>query len=427
MDYDFKAYGVLAGSSVVANSGSSRCVGDFGSSATLSGSGTLAITGQTNVGTVVTNASSFYSAMMALTPGISSSVSNIGGATFTPGIIQLTSAAVTIGGSGTNVVTLNGAGTYLFQLVNSGITTTVAASSVSINLTNGAMASKVFWAMNGSVNFQSSGSFITAFVGSIISQGNITLGTGSSSAGSLIAPNSSGSGGGVSVGTITLNGNIVVSGHQQIFLDKVTFNYIIEATTLADSRAIQLNALDTTGGISMTAGTGGIMMSPTNGTITFGNQSSLTSVVARYGPSGIRVDSQYTDINLGTTSVTVTMAQLQTKILKITPTTAVNVTLPTSALVVAAVSSLTQPNGVMAGDAFDFVIVNLSTTTNAAGVTMVVGSGGGGGSTSSIGNMVVQATANSSGTILGSGSGMFRIMITVTTSGSESYIVYRIA
>lgn len=118
--------------------------------------------------------------------------------------------------------------------------------------------------------------------------------------------------------------------------------------------------------------------------------------------------------SIGTTNQTLTIAQVLTQVLEEDPTGAGTWTLPTAALAVAGIS------GVAAGDCLDFYVINTDGTADIA-ITIAAGSGG-----STVGNMEVES-ADTTADAISSGSGHFRIRFTVVTSGSEAYVVYRLA
>lgn len=193
-----------------------------------------------------------------MTPDVISSSPTIGNTTFNPGVIQLDNVGgVTVGGtSPNNEITLDGTGVYVFQVINGDLVSSPTTSPVFFNLLNGAKASDVYWVVSGNVDLQTNGGNITAFAGNIIVQGDISMGTSSTSAGTLAAPSAS--------GTITLNNNVVTCRVSQQILDNYTNDYINITTTLADNQAIRINAANAFGGILINAGFGGITIDSTN-------------------------------------------------------------------------------------------------------------------------------------------------------------------
>lgn len=403
MNGDFKEYGVIAGDVVVANSGESKILGDLSSLNAVTGEGTVVVTRQYNIGALNTSAQSQYDYFISITPDTTSSDADISGQTFVPGTHLLTNAGITISN---NTVTLDGSGTYVFQLPNGGLTTTTTTSPVSFNLINGATASSVYWMVNGNVNIQSQNGNITAFVGSVISQGNITLGVGSTSAGSLATP--------VVSGIITLNSNVITAQSLQQKLDNVAPDYIILINNVADAQAIQLNTTNVNGGISIKSGLGGILLSSTDSITLSGS----TNVFERWGTGGSvkkqPSEMMLTDINGQTLSI----AELLSRIATIPATVDRTVTLDTAVNIVEGIP------GVSVDDSIDFTLINLSNSTDSAKVTIAAGTGG---TIPSGQNMIVAAASNDPTTYYSSGSGTFRIRLTNVNSGTEAYTVYRIA
>ena len=115
------------------------------------------------------------------------------------------------------------------------------------------------------------------------------------------------------------------------------------------------------------------------------------------------VDAVYTPAPTGLTdaAATLTVAQIQTGVLTMTPTAARTVTLPTAALMADALTDV--------GQCYDFNVIDLAGATYA--VTVAAGSGG-----TTVGTMAVSAAT----------SGKFRIRMTNVTSGTEAYNVYRL-
>ena len=117
---------------------------------------------------------------------------------------------------------------------------------------------------------------------------------------------------------------------------------------------------------------------------------------------------------VGSGNVTITAAQVLTGILADDPEGNANWTLPTAALLVAALP------GAAIGDCIDFSVINEATTTVDEKVTIVMGTSG-----TAVGLMVVDSQLVSG--IRGTGSGWFRIRLTGVASGSEAYTCYRLA
>lgn len=293
-------YGVLAGNIVNLNFGNSKITGDLGSFNPITGPGTASVSGSINIGasinSALVNASFIYSSIMGYTPDTIISAPDIGGLTFTPGVIQLSNiGGVTVSGA-TPQITLDGYGSYLFQIPNGGITTDPTLAPVFFNLINGALASDVYWAINGDVNLQTIGN-TTSFAGTVLCQGNITAGVSSSSAGGLLAFASS------PAGIVTLNQNLIVCRSSQIILDNISTDYINIETNLADNHAIRINAANANGGILITAGFGGIEIDTTNSiSMNAGAASNLSTTLGNLAlqsqPSLVNIDGG-SGVNIG--------------------------------------------------------------------------------------------------------------------------------
>lgn len=127
--------------------------GDIGAS-TISGS-PLVLNGVDQANGSATQAgqtalSTAYNAAARLTPTESLTGQDLGGLTLTPGVYSFSAAAQLTG-----TLTLNGAGVYIFQI---GSTLTTAVSS-GVNLTGGAQASDVFWAVGSAATLGATNSF----------------------------------------------------------------------------------------------------------------------------------------------------------------------------------------------------------------------------------------------------------------------------
>src|ERR1700733_4430751 len=109
-------------------------------------------------------------------PGAALIASTLDGLTLTPGLYNAASSLALSAGA---IVTLNGNGTYIFQI---GSTLTLAGT---VTLSGGAMAGNVIWLVGSSATLQGT----TAAAGSIVALASITLNSGASLAGRAIALN----------------------------------------------------------------------------------------------------------------------------------------------------------------------------------------------------------------------------------------------
>jgi hypothetical protein len=256
---DYSDYGALAGNQIIINSGSTTILGDAGSTNGLSGTATLIVTGETLSGSDVSgpiaNVSDGYNSLINATPTATYSDADIGGMIFTPGYHQFTNASLTFGAvASNNIITLNGNGSYIFQIINGDFTISTVLASVSIVLTNGAVPTEIYWLVNGSMHLRSQNGNITTFSGYIFAYYDIEFGSNSTNIGTCAAIN----------GNITLNSNKIISSTVQQPRDTVTTNYINIASSLADNEAITINAVNQYGGIAINAGYGGILTNTTN-------------------------------------------------------------------------------------------------------------------------------------------------------------------
>jgi len=105
-----------------------------------------------------------YNAARALTSNATLAAS-IGGVTITPGVYKFAKTATIIGN-----ITLSGAGQYVFN-VESELATDAGSNII---LTDGAVASDVFWTVGSSVVLASD----TTFTGSLMADGKLTVGDG---------------------------------------------------------------------------------------------------------------------------------------------------------------------------------------------------------------------------------------------------------
>jgi type VI secretion system secreted protein VgrG len=111
--------------------------------------------------------------------------STLDGQTLTPGVYSESSGTFNLAQSGNGTLTLNGNGVYIFKC--SSTLTTGAGGVPTINLTGGAQASNVYWAVGSSATINSG--FSGVFQGNVVANTSITDTLGGTVNGSLIALN----------------------------------------------------------------------------------------------------------------------------------------------------------------------------------------------------------------------------------------------
>jgi len=187
------SFAVLGGSTVT-NTGPSILTGDLGVSpgsavtgfppglvtgGTIHAADAVALQAQNDVTTA-------YNFLAAQACGTDLTGQDLGGLTLTPGVYCFSSSAQLTG-----TLTLNGPGIYIFQMGTS-LTT---ASGSAVALTNGASACDVWWQVGSSATLGTTASL----PGNILALTSITLNTGASASGRVLARN----------GAVTLDSNIV--------------------------------------------------------------------------------------------------------------------------------------------------------------------------------------------------------------------------
>jgi len=219
------SFGVLGGSSVSATASPGSVIGDVGvspgSAITLGG---MTVTGNIYANippatTAHTDAQTAYNQMLgfAVTPVVGVLTGqDLGGKTLAPGVYMFSSSAQLTG-----VLTLSGAGQYIFQIAS----TLTTASGASVNLINGANASDVFFQVGSSATLGTD----TSFQGSIYALQSGTMVTGSTINGRFVTLN----------GALTLDANTITN------TDATSDDLIVNATTfdLGASRNEQVSSV----------------------------------------------------------------------------------------------------------------------------------------------------------------------------------------
>jgi hypothetical protein len=189
------SFAVLAGAGIT-NTGPTTLNGDLGTfpTTTITGSASLTITGTNHNGDSVTQQAktdlvTAYNNAAGQGP-TSPIVADLGGQTLVPGVYN---SASSIGLTG--ALTLNAGGNPNAVFVFQAGSTLTTASGSSVNLTNGAQACNVFWQVGSSATLGTG----SAFRGTIMALTSITLTTGATVEGRVLARN----------GAVTLDTNTI--------------------------------------------------------------------------------------------------------------------------------------------------------------------------------------------------------------------------
>jgi hypothetical protein len=193
------SFGALAGSGITFGGVTTTITGDIGSSPTptITGLANLILVGENHLGDAITvqaktDLATAYSSAAGITPTmLYGAVFDLGGLTLNPGVYNGSSS---LGITGT--LTLDGNGNsdaiWIFQ---AGSTLTAATDS-KIILINGARPENIVWQVGSSATLNTD----AYFTGTILALTSISLGTGATVIGGLLAQN----------GAITFNGNTVM-------------------------------------------------------------------------------------------------------------------------------------------------------------------------------------------------------------------------
>ncbi len=188
------SFSVLAGAGIT-NTGPTTVGGDIGSfpTASITGAATLTVGGTNHGGDLVTQGAkqdlvTAYNAAASQAPA-TPVVGDLGGQTLFGGVYQ----GVTLGLTGT--VTLDGQGSTDRVFVFQSDSTLITGSASRVLLVNGASACNVFWQVGSSATVGTG----TSFAGSVLALSDITVTTGASVNGRLLARN----------GAVTLDSNRV--------------------------------------------------------------------------------------------------------------------------------------------------------------------------------------------------------------------------
>jgi hypothetical protein len=273
-------FSVLAGSGIT-NTGPTTIYGDVGTYPTPSetGFGSVTIVGTNHGADAVTQQAktdllTAYNDAAGRTP-VTTIPTELGGSTLIPGVYN--SAAGTFGITGT--VTLDGEGdpnaVFIFQMES----TLITASSSVVSLINGARACNVFWQVGSSATIGTSSSF----VGTIMALTSITLTTGATVDGRVLALN----------GAVTMDTNTI---GQTIHLEGITLtpatatnpvgtNHMVTATVAGTGDPVPNRNVNFTVISGPNAGLTGSAITDSNGQATFtylGNIAGIDTIQASF-------------------------------------------------------------------------------------------------------------------------------------------------
>jgi hypothetical protein len=226
------SFAVLAGAGVT-NTGPTTLNGDLGTfpTTTITGSASLTITGTNHNGDSVTQQAktdlvTAYNNAAGQGP-TSPIVADLGGQTLVPGVYN---SASSIGLTG--ALTLNAGGNPNAVFVFQAGSTLTTASGSSVVLTNGAQACNVFWQVGSSATLGTG----SAFRGTIMALTSITLTTGATVEGRVLARN----------GAVTLDTNTITRPGCATAAATTATTATTAATTTAATTAATTTATTTT-------------------------------------------------------------------------------------------------------------------------------------------------------------------------------------
>jgi len=346
-------------------------------------------------------------------------------------VLDATAGLVNIdGGSGINIGTQAEA-----QPINIG--TAAAARTITIGNTTGATSVDVDTgtggfivdtASGGAISLDATGASCNFTLASTGAAQDLTIALTGSNDSSIILDSQ-----GTGADSIRLNsaGGIDIDATSACTLDVggYTLNSgtnAINIGTDAAAHTVTIGSLTTTSSTVIRSGTGGLVLGndANSGEVHVANGSSAKTVYLGNSVSGSRLFTRWNSVKVGyqgaetglsNGNATLTMSQLFTQILTMTPTTARTLTLPTAADAVSAIS------GVAVNDCIEFRIINLGTAANDPEITVAMGTGG-----TAVGRMETDVPVNNAGTYTNSGVGIYRMRFTNITVSSEAYTVYRV-
>lgn len=254
--------------------------------------------------------------------------------------------------------------------------------------------------------------------------GTINLATGSNAGGAITLDAAFNNGGIVlSSGTqgiaINSNGGLIGIGHWS--------GGDIQIGTAAVARSLTIGNITSTTSVAINSGTGGISIGGNSSTgeihigntaiaktLIIGNNTGGSRIFNRWG-SGGNINHQSAHTALANSGATLTVANLITQILTMTPTTDRTLTLPDAADIVSGIS------GIAVDDCIDFYVINSGSGLGDPSVIISAGTGG-----TEVGYMTVDPRVGNLVLFRNSGTGHFRLRMTNVTASSEAYTIYRI-
>ena len=184
------SYAVIGGNAVTGSAGpsGSTLIGNLGESpgSTTSNFPPSTVSGSTHLGdgTALTAANSAYAIFLAgQTAGMGGTTiaSELNGQTLTPGNYKFSSSGgLGLTGTGNQTLTFNGHGTYYIYSPSTLTTGASAGTAVPVmTLTNGALASDIFWIVGSSATINQNAASATAnFKGTVLAAVSITIASG---------------------------------------------------------------------------------------------------------------------------------------------------------------------------------------------------------------------------------------------------------
>nr|QBK87335.1 MAG: uncharacterized protein LCMAC201_02450 [Marseillevirus LCMAC201] len=300
----------------------------------------------------------------------------------------------TTGASGLDIDT--GTGGFIVDTANGGpISLDATGTSCNFTLTSNGDAQDLTFALVGANN--SSIIIDSQGTGSDAIRLNSGGGIDTDASGQINFVSSQNAGGAVTIDTATGGGGITFNSGSFGILMTVAFGG-------------SCNIGDDTGTGDINLGTGARERD-----VSIGSTTTASSTSLRWGTGALR-KYQPTHTSLSDAGATLTIAQLKTGILSITPTIDRTLTMPTAAL------SVTGLPGMAVDDSIEVIFINNSTPANEANITIAMGTGG-----TLVGNDEINPKENQTNTYKTSGSATYRMRFTNVTAATEAYTLYRIS